>query len=618
MVKLEELIANEENRVLCLGNEAIARGAIEAGVQVFAAYPGTPSSEISAALIAAAPKLGFYAEWSTNEKVAMETAFAASISGVRAMTACKHVGLNVAADAFYSFMYMGCKGGFVTVVGDDPHCFSSQNEQDSRWFGVSANFPIIEPSNPQEAKEYLKIAFDLSEKFEIPMLLRSTTRISHARADIEFNRYETNYREGEFEKSNRFKCLPALARANHPKLLEKMEKIKEWLPDSGLSTIEGPDNINEFGIITSGISYAYVKDALLMLNRDIPILKLGIVSPLDETTILDFAKDKENIIFIEEVDPYLEDRISALLIQNNVTPKIHGKSSGITKRYHELNSRLVAEALTKVIGEEIVSIDEIKQAIEETKEFIPFRPPLFCAGCQHRAAFWELSKVVRKNEGIFASDIGCYSLDPWVTDTLLCMGGGISMANGFARVIKDKPIFAYIGDSTFFHTGLPALVNAVYHKANINVLVLDNRMTAMTGFQPNPTEEIDIAEVAKSLGVEYVVEFDPYNFELGKRVFEDALKHEGPSVIIMRKICANEWWRRMRRKGEKIDVYQVDPETCIACGTCLVQYQCPAIHWSIDTNSKDKNYSVIDPSVCTGCSVCSQICPTGAITKVED
>jgi len=617
MTKLEELIANKDQNVLCLGNEAIARGAIEAGVQVFAAYPGTPSSEISTALIAAAPKLGFYAEWSTNEKIAMETAYAASISGVRAMTACKHVGLNVAADAFYSFMYMGCKGGFVTVVGDDPHCFSSQNEQDSRWLGVSANFPIIEPSNPQEAKEFVKKAFDISEKFEMPMLLRSTTRISHARADIQFDSFETKYREGELEKSNRFKCLPALARANHPKLIAKIDEIKEWLPFSGLSVIEGTKS-EQFGIITSGISYAYVKDALLKLKKDIPLLKLGMVSPLDEKTIISFAKDKENIIFIEEVDSYLEDRISALLLQNEVTPKIHGKSSGITKRYHELNSRIVAVALKEIIGGVIESVDEIEVATDETKDFIPFRPPLFCPGCQHRAAFWELSKVVRKNKGIFASDIGCYSLDPWVTDTILCMGGGISMANGFSRVIKDKPVFAYIGDSTFFHTGLPALANAVYHKANINVLVLDNRMTAMTGFQPNPTEEMDIVEIAKSMGVEYVVEFDPYDFENGKKVFEDAVKHEGPTVIIMRKICANEWWRQKRRKGEKIEVYQVDPEVCISCGTCLVQYQCPAIHWSLDTNSKDKNYSVIDPSMCTGCSVCSQICPTGAITKLED
>jgi indolepyruvate ferredoxin oxidoreductase alpha subunit len=618
MVKLEELIVNEEIRVLCLGNEAIARGAIEAGVQVFAAYPGTPSSEISMAMNAVAPKLGFYAEWSTNEKVAMETAFAASISGIRAMTACKHVGLNVAADAFYSFMYMGCKGGFVTVVGDDPHCFSSQNEQDSRWLGVSAQFPVIEPSSPQEAKEYVKRAFDVSEKFEMPMLLRSTTRVSHARADVQFNEFESNFREGEYEKTNRFACLPALARANHPKLLERMEKIKEWLPTSGFSTIEGPDNHTEFGIITSGISYVYVKDALKTIKKELPILKLGMVAPLDEQTILEFAKNKENIIFIEEVDPYLEDRISALFIQNGVIPKIHGKSSGITNRYHELNDRLVAKALIKVVGGSIVPVNEIEKAVEETKEFVPFRPPLFCAGCQHRAAFWELSKVVRKNKGIFASDIGCYSLDPWVTDTILCMGGGIGMANGFARVIKDKPIFAYIGDSTFFHTGMPALANAVYNKANINILVLDNRMTAMTGFQPNPTEEIDIADVAKSLGVEYVVVFDPYDFENGKKVFEDALKHEGPTVIIMRKICANEDWRRKRRKGEKIEVFHIDPEVCIACGTCIVQYQCPAIRWSLDTNSKGKKYSVIDPDMCTGCSVCSQICPVGAISKVDE
>ncbi|MCE7738505.1 MAG: indolepyruvate ferredoxin oxidoreductase subunit alpha [Candidatus Heimdallarchaeota archaeon] len=617
MVKLEELFANEENRVLCLGNEAIARGAIEAGVQLFAAYPGTPSSEASTAIIAASKKLGFYAEWSTNEKVAFETAYAASISGARAMTACKHVGINVLADALYSAAYMGTKGGFVLLVGDDPHCFSSQNEQDSRWLGVSAQVPVLEPSNPQEAKEFTKLAFEISEKFESILVVRSTTRISHARSDVQFDKYETSFREGDFEKSNRYKCLPALARANHPKLVSKMETIKEWISESGLSVIEG-QNDTEYGIITSGISYAYVKDALEILDKDVPVLKLGMVAPLDEKSILEFARDKKNIIFIEEVDPYLEDRISALFIQNGIVPKIHGKCTGITKKYHELNSRLVAEALQSVIGGKLASVGEIQKAEEEITDFIPFRPPLFCPGCQHRAAFWELSKVVRKNKGIFASDIGCYSLDPWVTDTILCMGAGISMANGFSRVIKDKPIFAYIGDSTFFHTGLTALANAVYHKANINVLVLDNRMTAMTGFQPNPTEVIDIADVAKSLGVEYVVEFDPYDFENGKKIFEDALQHEGPTVIIMRKICANEWWRQQRRSGQKIEVYHIDPETCIACGTCIVQYQCPAIYWSIDTNSKGKKYSVIDPSICTGCSVCSQICPVEAISKAVD
>ena len=617
MARVEELIANNEGRVICLGNEAIARGAIEAGVQVFAAYPGTPSSEASTALIETADKLGHYAEWSTNEKVAFETAYAASISGVRAMTACKHVGINVLADALFSAAYMGTTGGFVVLVGDDPNCFSSQNEQDSRWLGVTAQVPVIEPSTPQEAKDFTKLAFDISEKFETIIILRSTTRISHSRSDILFNKFASNFREGNFEKGTRYKCLPAIARANHPKLVAKLEEIQRWIPESGLSVIEGPEN-NEFGIITSGISYAYVKDALFLLKKDLPILKLGMIAPLDEKTILEFAKNKKNIIFVEEVDAYLEDRISALLLQNNITPKIHGKCTRITKRYHELDSRLVAEALHGIIGGEMPSVKEIEKAAEENKDFIPFRPPIFCPGCQHRAAFWELSKVVRHNKAIFASDIGCYSLDPWLTDTILCMGGGISMANGFARVITDKPIFAFIGDSTFFHTGLPALTNAVYQKANITIMVMDNRMTAMTGFQPNPTEIIDIADIAKALGVEYVVEFDPYDFENGKRTFEEALKHKGPSVIIMRKICANEWWRQARRRGEKIEVYTIDPETCTACGTCLVQYQCPAIHWSIDTNSKGKNYSVIDPSMCTGCSVCSQICPAGAISKVVD
>ncbi|MHA1685071.1 MAG: indolepyruvate ferredoxin oxidoreductase subunit alpha [Candidatus Heimdallarchaeaceae archaeon] len=617
MARIDDIIANEEKRLLVLGNEAIARGAIEAGVQVFAAYPGTPSSEISNTLVAAGKKLGFYSEWSANEKVALETAFAAAITGVRAMTACKHVGMNVLADALYSMTYMGTIGGLVIVVGDDPHCFSSQNEQDSRWLGVSAQLPVLEPCDPHEAKEYTKLAFDISEKFETPILVRSTTRISHARADVQFNKYELNYRKGDLEKNNRFKCLPSIARANHPKLIEKMDRIKEWIATSGFSKIEGP-NDSKFGIITSGISYTYVKDALNILGKDVPILKLGMIAPLDEKTILGFVKDKENIIFIEEVDPYLEDRISALLLQKGLTPKIHGKCTGVTKRYHELNALLVAEGLQKIIGGNVPSLEKIEKATAETKDFVPVRPPLFCPGCQHRAAFYELSKVVRKNKGIFSSDIGCYSLDPWLTDTILCMGASIGMANGFSKVITDKPIFAIIGDSTFFHTGLPALANAVYNKSNFNVLVLDNRMTAMTGFQPNPTEDIDIAEVAKGLGVEYVVEFDPYDFENSKKVFEEAIKHEGPTVIIMRKICANEWWRQTRRRGEKIEVYHIDPEKCTACGICLVQYQCPAIHWSVDTNSKGKRYAVIDPSMCTGCSVCSQICPAEAISKAKE
>ncbi|MHA1199682.1 MAG: indolepyruvate ferredoxin oxidoreductase subunit alpha, partial [Candidatus Heimdallarchaeaceae archaeon] len=303
MARVEELIANKEGRILCLGNEAIARGAIEAGVQVFAAYPGTPSSEASTALIATATKLGHYAEWSTNEKVAFETAFAASITGIRSMTACKHVGVNVLADALFSAAYMGTTGGFVVYVADDPHCFSSQNEQDSRWLGVTAQVPILEPSNPQEAKEFTKLAFDISEKFEQLIILRSTTRISHARADVQFNEYSSNFKESNFEKGLRYKCLPAVARANHPKLVAKMEEIKAWIPESGLSVVEGPTN-NEYGVITSGISYAYLKDALELLDKDLPILKLGMVAPLDEISSLEFAKDKKNIIFLEEVDAY--------------------------------------------------------------------------------------------------------------------------------------------------------------------------------------------------------------------------------------------------------------------------------------------------------------------------
>ncbi len=618
-MKLKDLIENEEKRALCLGNEAIARGAIEAGIKVFAAYPGTPSSEISVALNAAAPELGFYAEWSANEKVAMEIAYAASISGKRSMTACKHVGLNVAADVFYSFMYMGSKAGMVVVVGDDPNCFSSQNEQDSRWLGVSANFVVLEPSDPHEAKEFTKRAFDISEKFETPILLRSTTRISHARSDVLFNKYENDfgYNDGKFEKTGQYKCLPSLARANHPKLVAKMDRIKEWIHESGLTKVEGPEE-HEFGIITSGISYAYVKDALRMLDADLPILKLGMVSPLDEKSIIDFVKAKKQIIFIEEVDPYLEDRISALLLQKGIFVKTHGKHNGITKRYHELNSLLVAEGIGKVIGKKTQDITPILKAEEAIKEFVPVRPPLFCAGCQHRAAFYEMLKVVKKNGGIFASDIGCYSLDPWITDTIVCMGASIGMANGFSRVITDKPVFAIIGDSTFFHTGLPALANAVYNKANFTVLVLDNRMTAMTGFQPNPTEDIPIENVAKGMGVEHILIFDPYDVEKAKATIEEAMKYQGPTVLIMRKVCANEWWRQTRRKGEKIETYFVDPDKCITCGICLVQYQCPAISWSIDTNSKGKKYAVIDPSMCTGCGVCSQICPTGAISKRSD
>ncbi len=616
MARLDELIANKEARHLVLGNEAIARGAIEAGVQVFAAYPGTPSSEVSVALNEAAPKLGFYAEWSANEKVALETAFAAAICGVRSMTACKHVGMNVSADALYSMTYMGTVGGLVIVVGDDPHCFSSQNEQDSRWLGISAMVPVFEPSDPQEAKDMTKLAFDVSEQFETPILLRTTTRISHARADVQYNTYETTYREGKFDKTPRFKCLPALARANHPKLIEKMNKIGEWLHSSGLSKIEGPED-NKYGIITSGISYAYLKDALKLLNVSIPILKLGVVAPLDEKSILEFAKDKENIIFIEEVDDYLEMRISALLLQNNLTPKIHGKCTGITKRYHELNTRLVAQALINIIGGEIANVDNIMKAVEETKAFAPFRPPLFCAGCQHRAAFYELSKVVRANKGIFSSDIGCYSLDPWVSDTILAMGASIGMANGFTRVIKDMPVFAIIGDSTFFHTGLPALANAVYNEANFNVLVLDNRMTAMTGFQPNPIEKIEIADAAKGLGVKWVKEFDPYDFEASKEIIKEAVEQKGPTVLIMKKICANEQWRRFRRSGTKIGVYNIDPEKCTGCSICVVQYQCPSISWSTVENSKGRRYAIIDPSMCTGCSMCSQLCPSGAIFKAE-
>ena len=468
-------ILRNKGTLLLLGNEAVVRGALESGVNVATTYPGTPASEIGDTFSKIAKKAGIYFEYSVNEKVAVETAFGASISGLRSIASMKHVGLNVSSDAFVTMAYSGVKCGMVIVTADDPSCYSSQNEQDSRYYAMLANLPMLEPSTPQEAKEMTKKAFEISESLELPVFLRMTTRVSHVRENVRLGKIVKNNREGFFEKDPvRFVNVPAGARIGHPRLLKQMERAEELSEKSGLNRIIKVGKKPKIGIITSGVSYNYTIDAVKKLGVDASILKLGIVHPLPKKTCEKFISSFKKIVIVEELEPYLETLIKALGGKN-----VYGKLTHDFPRIFEYNPDIVYDSLAKILGKKVQKKNE--------KIVVPSRPPILCPGCPYRAAFYA-AKIASKDKAVYATDIGCYALGvqpPLSTaDVLVCMGGGVGAAGGISKATKQK-IIAFLGDSTFFHAGIPALVNAVYNNHKFVYTILDNRTTAMTGHQPH-------------------------------------------------------------------------------------------------------------------------------------
>jgi indolepyruvate ferredoxin oxidoreductase alpha subunit len=570
---------------LLSGNEAIAQGAWEAGVVVGAAYPGTPSTEILENLVR---KPGVRCEWAPNEKVALEVAIGASLAGARAIATMKHVGLNVASDPLMTASYTGIGGGLVVVVGDDPGMHSSQNEQDSRRWGPFGKIPILEPADSAEALAMARHAFGLSEELDMPVLLRSTTRLSHGKGLVEVGERVEAKRERYRTSRPKWVMMPGAAKVRRVDLDRRMAAATERSETCEFTREELRDT--SLGIITSGVPYEYVREAV----PDASTLKLGMVFPLPEQRIRDFASRVDRLVVVEELDPYLLDAVRAMGVDVD--------DAGLSRR-GELSAGAVAAAFGAAAPE-----------TREPMTDLPARPPMLCPGCPHRGVF----RALREMDAVVTGDIGCYTLAALpplgAMDSCVCMGASIGMAHGFALAgdgSRTRPVVAVIGDSTFAHSGLTGLLGAVYNGGSETIVVLDNRITAMTGHQDNPftgrtlsgapAPEIDIEAVVRALGVEDVHTADPNLFRPTEKALRQAVEHEGVSVVIAKAPCA-------LLNRDRSDPFAVDESACTACGACI-RLGCPAI--SRDANSR----AFIDPESCVGCRQCVQVCTYGAIVR---
>lgn len=586
-----------------MGNEAIALGAFEAGIEVVAAYPGTPSTEIPETVARFAKQYGVYVEFSTNEKVALEVGIGASWAGKRSLVTMKHVGINVASDSLMTLAYTGIDGGFVLVSADEPECHSSQNEQDNRLFARFANIPCLDPSSSQEARDMTLFAYELSEKFSIPVILRPTTRVCHSRGDVRLGEINIQKREGKFSKDvSKYIAVPAHARILHKKLLDNMDKVREFVEESNLNYTTPGDG--KTGIIVIGASFNYLMESLNILGIKPPLLKIGVSHPLAKNKVLSFIKDLEKVVIVEELEPVIENDVKILMAENQLNLKLYGKN--IFPRTGEFSTDLVTEILSKFFR-----IDVPK---EQSKNLtIPNRAPLLCAGCPHRSTFYAIKKVTR-GKAIFPSDIGCYTLGfsrPLQTvDTCISMGASFGIACGFAKSVKE-PIIATLGDSTFFHAGIPPLINAKYNNSKIVAVILDNLTTAMTGHQPHPgTQLTAMGEPAKSVSIEKLIAGMDIPVEVVSATdvkgIEEALKRglesEQVYAIVSRAPCV------LLKGLEKKLAYVVEASICRACKACIKLSGCPALEF------KD-GHSSINPTVCTGCGLCAYICPVEAIGR---
>lgn len=594
-----------------LGNAAIARGILEAGAGVVTSYPGTPASEIVESLAPVSKEHNLHIEWSVNEKVALEVAIGASWTGARSAAVMKHVGLNVAADPFMTLAYTGVKGGLVVISSDDPFCHSSQNEQDSRRYAQFACIPCLDPADPQEAKDMTVYAFELSEELELPVLLRPTTRVSHARADVNVGKgkIKKSPTSHEFVKNPaRWVALPAHARTRHSVLIEKQDAIKAALENSPWNrlVLRG-----ELGVIASGISGLYAEEAIERLESDVSILRIGTFPPPDDLCA-EFIKHVSKVLIIEELEPVLEEYVERAARIHSPELEILGKKTGHIPRDGELDSRIARNAIADMLG--LALTMEEPQSLREADKILPPRPPALCPGCSHRAAYYAMKQVFG-TDAIFPSDIGCYTLavDMGTIDTCLCMGASINLASGIRFGGEHRDICCSIGDSTFLHNGMPGLLNAVYNNAKITVTILDNLTTAMTGHQPHPgtgvtatgdrTKSVSIEALAKALGADFVETVDPYDLNATLETFRKAKEcQEGLSVVIVKQACITNAIRAgVRRKPFRVN------DNCVGCGEC-VDFGCPAIEFHEDRARIN--------SLCTGCGVCAKICPSEAIEEV--
>lgn len=619
-MKVKEILTEKEGeKLFLLGNEAAVRGALEGGVSVVSTYPGTPSSEIGNVFYKIAREAGVYFEFSSNEKVALEVSVAAAAAGLRSFVFMKHVGLNVAADSFMSAVYTGVRGGMIVLSADDPSMYSSQNEQDNRIMARLAGIPLLEPSNPQEVKDLMKFGFDLSEQFKIPILIRTTTRISHMRGVVNLGTVIQGKEKGYFKKDpSQFIVTPVYVVKMRKELIEKLKQIEEKTEKSPLNKIIDKGG-REIGIISSGSAFNYVMDVVSENNLKVKILKLTFSYPFPEKLVLDFINSVDNILVAEEVEPVMEKEVLAIIGKYNIKKKVYGKLDGTLPRIYEYNPDIISFGMAKIVEKEL-----IKREKYSTKLSLPLRSAILCPGCPHRATYFALKKAIKKlklkeEEIIYSTDIGCYALGmepPYnMGDYCISMGSSIGIGCGFSKATNQK-VISFIGDSTFFHAGIPPLINAVHNKDKILLVVMDNRITGMTGGQTNPgipldgmgnpAPEVSIEKIARGIGVGLVKTTDPVDLKETEEVFKEALQFEGIAVVITKHPCAMITDAENRKKGISIK-YTINQEECTKCLICVKNFTCPATYIEKDGSVN------INPLLCDGCGVCAQICPKKAI-----
>lgn len=607
----------EGTQMLLLGNEAIARGAIEAGLSFATCYPGTPSSEIPLQFFNISKETDLYFEYSTNEKVAMEVGAGAAISGLRTMVTMKHVGLNVASDPLMTLAYVGVKGGMVIVTADDPSLFSSQNEQDNRYYARLSSLPMLEPTNTQELKDITVKAFDLSEELELPVLLRTTTRLNHIRGPVKFGQVKPVKSKGSFEKNPfHFVAVPAVSRKLHKLLLEKYARAQAKSEDWPHNQIIGN---GKWGIVTNGVSFNYVSDAVsdLEIKDKVSILKLGLSWPLPKDLITRFLKQVEKVLVVEELEPVMENDLRAIAQEAGITIPIKGKGIGELSRLYEYDPGMVRRAVARFFdidykGPEIMDLSDLPE--------LPGRPPNLCAGCPHRATYYAVKEAYGP-DAINPTDIGCYTLGllPPISmaDLVICMGSSVSSSCGFSQATNQK-VVSFIGDSTFFHSGITGIVDAVHNNHKFTLVILDNGTTAMTGHQPHPGVDtgplgvertrIPLEDLVRGCGVKDVHVVKPFKVKKTIEAVKAAKEYDGVSVIISRELCP--LFARATGQFKKAKPFQINPGKCKDHKVCINKLACPAMYL-------EDGRVTIDSNLCIGCSVCAQVCPENAILPAK-
>jgi indolepyruvate ferredoxin oxidoreductase alpha subunit len=601
------------SRQFILGNEAIARGAIEAGVAFVTCYPGTPSSEIPLQFFHVTRETDIYFEYSVNEKVALEVGAGAAATGLRTLVTMKHVGVNVAADPLMTLAYVGVAGGMVIVTADDPSLFSSQNEQDNRYYARLSGLPMLEPTTIQELKDLTAQAFALSENLNLPVLLRTTTRLNHMRGSVALGPMQPVIAKKAFQKDPFNKVtVPAVSRRLHQVLLTRQEQALDLAEHWETNQIIGR---GPFGLVSNGMAFNYVLDAVkdLDLQERTSLLKLTFSHPLPRDLCLQFLKQVDTVLVVEELEPVLEQELKALAHDNGLKVSILGKDTGGLSRLFEYNPALVREAVAQAFG---IERPAPAQVDDSDLPDLPQRPPTLCAGCPHRATYYEVKQVYGEDT-IYPTDIGCYTLGllPPISmaDFLICMGSSVSSACGFAQAAEQKTV-AFIGDSTFFHSGLTGLVNAVHNRHNFTLVILDNGTTAMTGHQPHPgvdgrpmdwnRDRVSIEQVVRGCGVQDVHVIKPFAVKKSIETIRRTLEHPGVSVIISEEVCP--LFAKAVKTAKAKKPYFVDPDRCRNHRDCVRLLACPAIYLEGDQ-------VCIDPGLCVGCALCAQICPEKAI-----